>query len=36
MRRLLQHDLANDLLKYEIKPMAGAVVGPEVRYPNLA
>ncbi len=35
MRRLIQDDPANGLLKYEITPMADAVVGPEVRYPNL-
>ena len=35
MRRLLADDPANGLLKYEITPMADAVVGPEVRYPGL-
>ena len=35
MRRLLDHDPANGLLKYEITPMADAVVGLEVRYPDL-
>jgi len=32
MCRLLADDPANGLLKYEITPMADAVVGPEVRY----
>jgi hypothetical protein len=31
MRRLLADDPANGLLRYEITPMADAVVGPEVR-----
>ena len=35
MRRLIHDDPANGLLNYEITPMAGAVVGPEVRYPDL-
>jgi hypothetical protein len=35
MRRLLDDDPAIGLLKYEITPMADAVVGPEVRYPDL-
>jgi hypothetical protein len=35
MRRLLEHDPANGLLKYTVLPMADAVVGHEVRYPDL-
>ena len=35
MRRLLADDPANGLLEYEVTPMADAVVGPEVRYPDL-
>ncbi len=35
MRRLIEDDPANGLLKYEITPMADAVVGPEVRYPDM-
>jgi hypothetical protein len=35
MHRLVEHDPANGLLKYEIIPMADAVVGYEVRYPDL-
>jgi hypothetical protein len=31
MRRLLADDPAKDILRYEIMPMAGAVVGSEVR-----
>jgi uncharacterized protein len=36
LRRLLADDPANGLLRYQITPMADAVVGPEVRYPDLA
>lgn len=35
MRRLLDGDPANGLLNYEVTPMPNAVVGPEVRYPDL-
>jgi hypothetical protein len=35
MHRLVEHDPANGLLKYEITPMPDAVVGYEVRYPDL-
>jgi hypothetical protein len=33
MRRLLDADPANGLLRYDLTPMADAVVGHEVRYP---
>jgi uncharacterized protein len=36
MRRLLDADPANGLLRYEITPMAAAVVGHEVRHPDLS
>ncbi|MFJ7046783.1 YciI family protein [Streptomyces sp. NPDC101112] len=35
MRQLLAQDPANGLLTFEILPMANAVVGHEVRYPDL-
>jgi len=35
MRRLLERDPANGLLTYELTPMADAVVGFEVRHPDL-
>jgi uncharacterized protein len=35
MRRLLRDDPANGLLTYHVTPMADAVVGFEVRYPDL-
>jgi len=35
MRRLVEADPANGLLRCEILPMANAVVGYQVRYPDL-
>jgi uncharacterized protein YciI len=36
MRQLLEQDPAKGLLTYTVLPMARAVVGHEVRYPDLA
>ena len=35
MRQLLEEDPARDILSYAVVPMASAVVGHEVRYPDL-
>jgi hypothetical protein len=34
MRRLLDDDPANGLLRYHVTPMLNAVVGPEVMHPR--